>query len=76
MMESGLTDSLRKLYSSVTGNKNITPEEICLEFSRMPIMEPLVQNSNLYGKLPARGHILEGEIPEESIYDLMADMRD
>jgi hypothetical protein len=75
-MENGLTDSLRKLYSSVTGNQNITPQEVCLEFSRMPITEPLVYNSDLYGKLPTRGHILEGEIPEDSIEELMADIQD
>jgi hypothetical protein len=74
MMENGLTNSVRKLYSSVTGNQNITTEEVCLEFSRVAITKPLVHNSDLYGKLPAREHILDGEIPEDSIDELLADM--
>jgi hypothetical protein len=76
MMENGLTDSLRKLYSSVTGKQNMTPQEVCLEFSRMSITKPLVHSSDLYGKLPTRGHILEGDIPEDSIDELMAGIQD
>jgi hypothetical protein len=76
MMENGLTESLQKLYSSVTGNQNITPKEVCLEFSRMSITKPLIHNSDLYGKLPTREHILEGDIPEDSIDELLADMQD
>jgi hypothetical protein len=75
MMENDLTNSLRKLYSSVTGNQNVMSKDVCLEFSRMPITKPLVHNSDLYGKLPTRGHILEGEIPEDSIEKLLADIR-
>jgi hypothetical protein len=42
----------------------------------MSINKPLVHNSDLYGKLPTRGHILEGEIPEDSIDELLASVQD
>jgi hypothetical protein len=41
----------------------------------MSITKPLVHSSDLYGKLPTRGHILEGEIPEDSIDELLADIQ-
>jgi hypothetical protein len=73
-MEDSLTASIRDMYISVTGDRESTPKDVCLAFSRIHYTKPLVDNSCLCGKLPERGYILEGDISEESIEDLLADL--
>jgi hypothetical protein len=74
-MKNSLTNSLRKLYSIVTG-KQTTPKEVCLEFSHMPIIRPIARNIENYKRIPSkRKYILEGEFPEEDIETLLADIK-
>jgi hypothetical protein len=73
-MEEGLTKAFQELYFSVT-SENVTPKDICLQFSRIPITKPLAYTSSLYGKLPSCGHILEEETPEDNPDVLLTGVR-
>jgi hypothetical protein len=73
-MEQGLSKAMLSLYHTASGNKNFDPEDVCLEFSKLRIDEPLSHNAGVSGKLPIRDHILEDEMDEPSIEELLQEV--
>jgi hypothetical protein len=55
-MEAGLADAVLKLYHTASGNSSFTAKEVCEEFSKVVIDEPLYHNSGIFGKMPSRRH--------------------
>jgi hypothetical protein len=73
-MEQGLSKAMLSLYHTASGNKNFTPQDVCLEFSKLRIDEPLMHGAGIAGKVPIRDHILEDELDEPSIEELLQEM--
>ena len=73
-MEMGLPDAVLRMYHNASGNRNFSAADVCDEFSRVVINEPLIQGSRIAGKVAKRDHILESELYERNIEELLAEV--
>ena len=73
-METGLPDAVLKMYHNASGNIHFSAADVCDEFSRVVIDEPLIQGSRIAGKVAKRDHILEHELYERNIEELLAEV--
>jgi len=73
-METGLADAVLKMYHNASGNRHFSAADVCDEFSRLVIDEPLIQGSRIAGLVAKRDHILENELYERNIEELLAEV--
>jgi len=73
-METGLPDAVLKMYHNASGNRHFSATDVCDEFSRVIIDEPLVHGSRIAGKVVKKLHILENELYEKNIEELLAEV--
>jgi len=68
-------DILLKMYHLVSGNTGFSVDDVCDEFSKEVIDEPLMHNSRIYGKVPTKRHILDTDLEEKNIEELLAEVQ-
>jgi len=74
MLAKSTNDALLDLYRFISGNTTFSINDVCSEFSRAPITEPLVQNSRVLGKVPLNRHILSEDLEERDIEELLCEV--
>jgi hypothetical protein len=73
-MEKGLSKAMLSLYHTASGNTDFTSEDVCMEFSKLRIVESLSHNAGISGKVPIRDHILDDELDEPTIEEMLQEM--
>lgn len=64
-MATQFTKDLLELYKIITDDKSATLDSVKEKFKNRKITKPMVHSSDIYGKMPSQGHILEDDITNE-----------